>query len=187
MLTVIGCTLIIITCTAAGFLYGDNFRKRNLQLKEIQRALNQLQNEILYTYTALPKAILNVSKKSIFPIDRILYDIHLQLLNNEVEDTYDAFIRAFKKYKDYINLKDEDINIIFDLSKTLGESDVDGQRRMFQIALDNIKNQIIDSETSMNKNVKMYRCLGFSIGAMIIIVLIWQDIAINNCYAENRK
>ena len=67
-------------------------------------------------------------------------------------------------------MKNEDISAILDLSKTLGESDIEGQKRMFSLTLDNIKNQIEVSKIAMNKNLKMYRCLGFSLGAVIVII-----------------
>jgi stage III sporulation protein AB len=59
-----------------------------------------------------------------------------------------------------------------DLAKSLGESDIDGQVNIFLFTINNLKKVISDAEISMKKNVKMFRYLGFSIGAMIVIMLI---------------
>ena len=59
------------------------------------------------------------------------------------------------------------MNVILDLTKTLGESDIQGQSSIFSLTISNLKKQIKISEEFMNKNIKMYRYLGFSFGAML--------------------
>ncbi len=74
--------------------------------------------------------------------------------------------------KSKLYLNSDDINVILDLSKTLGESDIQGQNSIFSLTISNLKKQIKISEEFMNKNIKMYRYLGFSFGAMLVIALI---------------
>ncbi|MHC6179442.1 stage III sporulation protein SpoIIIAB [Clostridium sp. JNZ X4-2] len=172
MLKLLGCIMIIFASTGMGFIYGESFKRRVEQLKEIQRCIHQLQNEIIYTHTPLPDAIFNTASKSRKPIGDVLKDISSMLEENSVDNVYEAFRYAFKDKRDNLSLKNEDINAVLDLSKTLGESDIDGQKRMFSLTLDNIKNQIEVSKILMSKNLKMYRCLGFSLGAVIVIISI---------------
>lgn len=164
--------MIICATTGIGFIWGEGLKARVRQLKELQRCINQLQNEIIYTHTPLPEAILNTASKSINPIKGVLEEISYMLRENFVDSVYDAFNITLKKKKDDLNLKDEDIKTLIDLSKTLGESDIGGQKRMFALTLENLKGQIESSEISMNKNLKMYRCLGFSLGAVVAIILV---------------
>jgi stage III sporulation protein AB len=164
--------MIIFASTGIGFICGESFKKRVEQLREIQRCVHQLQNEIIYTHTPLPAAILNTALKSKKPVGDVLGDISSMLEKNSVDNVYEAFRSAFMDKKESLSLKAEDINTILDLSKTLGESDIGGQKRMFSLTLDNIKNQIEISKIAMSKNLKMYRCLGFSLGAIIVIISI---------------
>lgn len=165
--------ILIIGCsTLAGFLYAENIKKRVSELNEIERSVIQLQNEIIYTYTPLPEAIKNVSEKSSSPMKQIYEYIYMELLSNKVQSVYDAFEDAFKKYNDYISLKKEDKAILLDMSKTLGESDIEGHRRIFELTICNLKKQIAIAEALMHKDVKMYRYLGFTIGSVIVIMLI---------------
>ncbi|CAB1242936.1 stage III sporulation protein SpoIIIAB [Clostridium sp. MT-14] len=170
MLKILGYIMIIFASTGIGFTYGGIFKKRVEQLKEMQRCIHQLQNEIMYTHTPLPDAILNTALKSIDPIKDVFKDISSMLYSNSVDNVYEAFKCAFSDKREILSLKNEDISAILDLSKTLGESDIEGQKRMFSLTLDNIKNQIEVSKIAMNKNLKMYRCLGFSLGAVIVII-----------------
>ncbi len=78
----------------------------------------------------------------------------------------------FLKQREILNLKDEDIDVILDLSKSLGESDIEGQKAVFSLTIEDMKKQIKISESILKKNLKMYRCLGFSVGAVIVILLI---------------
>lgn len=172
MIKIIGGTLILLASTIAGFLYGDSFRKRVIQLSEFQRSLYQLQNEIEFTHTTLPEAFSNISKKSIYPIDKLFSEISELLYLNKVENVYEAFEISFKNKKEILFLNNNDISIIMDLSKTLGESDIQGQKAIFLLTLENLKKQISTAEIQMQKNVKMYRYLGFAFGAAIVIVLV---------------
>lgn len=172
MLKVLGCIMILGASSGIGFNYGEKFKKRTKQLNELQRCIHQLQNEIVYTHSPLPEAILDISQKSISPIKNIFEQVSSLLFLNEVDTVYEAFKNVIEKQKDNLSLKKEDTTVILDLAKTLGESDIGGQQRMFSLTLENLKKQIKSSESLMNKNVKMYRYLGFSLGAMLVIILV---------------
>jgi stage III sporulation protein AB len=170
MIKTIGCLLILAASTFGGFAYADSFKKRVKQLNEVERAIDQLQNEIEYTYTPLPEALHNVSEKCEEPINEIFSKASQILYSNEADSVYDAFKKCFKDSN--ININKEDIDVILDLSKSLGESNIEGHKKIFLLAKSNLKKRISIAEDSMNKNVKMYRYLGFSLGSMIVIVLI---------------
>jgi stage III sporulation protein AB len=172
MLKLLGALLVICGSTAAGFYYSDKFKRRTQQLNEFLRCFYQLQNEIVYTHTNLPEGIKNLSKTSIFPIGRLFKEISELLEKNEVDTVFDAFTQGFKIERNEIFLAKEDIEIIMNFSKTLGESDIEGHKKIFSLVLENLKKQTQISETIMYKNVKMYRALGFTSGAALIILLL---------------
>ncbi|MDF2503319.1 MULTISPECIES: stage III sporulation protein SpoIIIAB [Clostridium] len=171
MLKLIGGILIIAASTVGGFVYAQSFIYRVKELYEIERCIYQLQNEIVYTHTPLPEALINVSIKAKEPINNIFNKTSQKLSSNIYDNVYEAFKNTFKETSN-LSLKNEDINLILDLSKSLGESDITGQVNMFSLSIDNLKKIIAEAEITMKKNVKMYRYLGFGIGAMIVIMLI---------------
>lgn len=172
MLKLIGCLLILGGTTIGGILYGDTYRKRLIQLKELERAILQLQNEISYIYTTLPEAFLKIANKSKEPIKCIFERVSELLLTNKVDSVYEGLSKAIEANIDKLSLNHEDIDIFLDLSKNLGESDVESQHSIFNLAISNMKKQINEAEILKSKNLKMYRYLGFSLGAMLVILLI---------------
>lgn len=172
MLKAMGCLMILTGSTMSGFMYGDNLKKRVFQLNELERAVYQLQNEMTYTYALLPDAFKNVAGKSKEPIKEVFNNASEFLESNEYEDVHGAMKKAIEITENKIYLNSEDINILIDLARTLGESDMEGQNSVFNLTFNNISKQIKIAENVMNKNMKMYRYLGFSLGAMLVIILV---------------
>ncbi|MDU1443760.1 MAG: stage III sporulation protein SpoIIIAB [Clostridium cochlearium] len=167
----LGALLTIVSSTAIGFLYSNKFKKRVHQLKNIENSVYEIKNEILYTYTPLPEIFYKTSQKSSFPINELFESISDSLKTNEVNSVYEAFIKGFQGIKEKMDLKKEDIDIILNLAKTFGESDVQGHINIISLTLEELKKQIDEGEVAMKKNIKMYRYLGFTIGMMIVITL----------------
>jgi stage III sporulation protein AB len=172
MVKIIGCILIILASTCAGFVFSENLKKRLKQLRELLRAIVQLENEIVYTHTPLPEAFNNVSEKSRDVINILFLKASKNLFSNKSGSVYLAFNDAIAENKDSINLLQSDIDILLDLSKALGCSDLEGHKNVFLLAKNELNKKIIDAEDTMKKNSKMYKYLGFSFGAVISILLI---------------
>ena len=172
MIKIIGCAVILGASTMVGFIYSERLKYRVFQLNEVERAIHQLQNEITYVHALLPDAFKSVAQKSKNPIRELFNKTGELLSGNEYDNVYEAMNSAMNTIKSGLNLNCDDINVILDLSKTLGESDIEGQNNMFTLTITNLKKQIKISEEFMKKNIKMYRYLGFSFGAMLVIALI---------------
>lgn len=172
MLKIIGCIVILAASSTAGFIYGESFKRRVIELRELQRIIHLLQSEIEYKCNPIPRALKDLSTKTTEPFSIIFKEISELLSKNEVESVYEAFKIIFNSNNHQTSLNKDDINILLDLSKSLGESDVSGQRKMFELSLESIKKQIILAEGLMYKNLKVYRYLGVTLGSMIIIMLI---------------
>lgn len=165
--------IIVLLSSLIGYLYGEGFRNRLNQLKELKRALIDFENDIVYTYTPLPESIESIALKAKSPISEFLNKISLKLKNNEVKNVYMAFSESINEHKKEMNLKDKDFEILLDLSKSLGETNIEGQIKIFNLAKEKLDSELLIAEDECNKNTKVYRYLGVSVGAMIAIFLIW--------------
>ena len=116
--------LIVLMTSYAGVIYGSTFIKRLSQLKEIQNAILILQNEVVYSYTPIPEAIENSVDKIKQPINNLFKRVHELLKDNKVDSVFNAFDIAYNEQKDMINIKREDMEIIFDFAKSLGQTAV---------------------------------------------------------------
>lgn len=172
MIKGLGIILIVGASTILGFYFGDKFKRRLKELKELQRGIYVLKSEINFTRSLLPDALEKVHEKC----DGIIGDIFLkaaQLLNtNEEKDVYSCFTQSINERKGELSLTQSDLGIFLDFTKSLGEVDILGHNDMLGLALDSLSKAIEDAENNLDKNVKMYRYLGFSFGAMVGIILI---------------
>lgn len=172
MIKIVGIILIIASSTILGFCYGERFKSRLKELRELQRGIYVLKSEINFTRSLLPDAFYKVYEKCDAPIGDIFLKVSELLNTNEEKDVYSCFLQVLNEKKETLSLTKEDISIFIDFTKSLGEVDIDGHNDMFSLTLDNLSKAVEDAEHNMDKNVKMYRYLGFSFGAMIGIILI---------------
>ena len=113
--------------------------------------------------------------------------------NDEDNNTYDNLTNeelydlCVKKDKDmnihvnnrkrlirFLNRKEEEesYKILEDFFKTLGSSGISGQEKIFSLALENIDINYKEAKKKEKENIKLYRTLGISIGAMLAIFFI---------------
>ena len=164
--------LMFIICTFIGFFLGENYKRRSIQLKEFQKGFLLLSNEIIYANTPLPDALLEISKKVSEPVSEIFSDMAFTLESGYTGSIYESFEGAYSKLREKINLTEDDSKIISDFFKTLGSSGVTGQDKIFKITLDNIDINYKEAKKFEKENIKLYRTLGLSIGAMLAIFFI---------------
>jgi stage III sporulation protein AB len=163
---------VVLISTYIGFAYGDTFRKRRDELKEILKALTILENDIVYGTTPLPEALGNLSHKVCEPVTNFVKAIADRLIKGDVESVYGGALEEFLLLEDKFYLCDEDKKIMADFFKSLGESGVYGQEKIFSLAIEGIKMNLKDADESAKKNIKLYRYLGVCFGAMIMIFII---------------
>ena len=70
------------------------------------------------------------------------------------------------------NFTNEDINIIKGLSKLLGKTDLEGQLMQIELTTKLVDEQIIEATNLQNKNTKLYKTLGATVGLAIMIIFI---------------
>ncbi len=105
-------------------------------------------------------------------IGAIFLNCSKKLLNNEVDDVYDAFSESINVSRDKLALKDDDLRIILDMARSLGSLDEEGHKKIFQSTLALLKRNMEEAHELTLKNGKLYRCLGISVGLVIVIIFI---------------
>ena len=69
-------------------------------------------------------------------------------------------------------LNEEDKQILMGLNKLLGKTNLEGQISEIQLTSNFLNHQIEKAQTEEEKNRKMYRTLGITLGLAIVIILI---------------
>lgn len=165
----IGLALILGSCSYIGLLISKKYSNRVKELKEMKSALNIFITKIKYTYEPIPKIFEEISNKTIDKknISNIFKNASKDMQKYEAGE---AWNRSLEKTN--TNMKKEDIEVLKGLSKLLGRVDLEGQVREVELVDNFLNTQIEEAEKERQKNERMYKTLGVSIGVAITVILI---------------
>ena len=157
---------IFLSCSAIGMLISKKYEERVNQLKEFKNALNMFKTKIKFTYEPIPEIFEEISKQIQTNTGRIF---KLASCNMEVLTAGDAWNMAVDT--NILSINEEDRNILKNLSKLLGQTDIEGQINQIELTSEFLDEQIQKAEKEKVKNEKMYRSLGVVLGLAIVIIL----------------
>lgn len=172
MLKVICLGIIFCMCAFAGSVYGESFKRRYVQLKECYKAISLLQNEVIYNSTPIPEALESIGKKLKDNFSDIVVHVAKKLEEGLYENVFIAFKSEYKEMEEEFYFEKEDESILEDFVKSLGESGVYGQDKIFKLVLENLQINIDEAFEISKKNTKLYKYLGICVGLMIFILLL---------------
>lgn len=158
---------IFLVCSTIGLLKSQKYIYRVNELREFKNALNMFKTKIKFTYEPLPEIFRQISgaiKPNIGSIFKIAS------YNMNFFSAGDAWNKAIDT--DILNINLEDKNILKNLSKLLGATDLEGQLSQIEMTSNFLDEQIKKAEKEREKNESMYRKLGMIIGLGIVIILI---------------
>ena len=158
---------IFLVCPTIGLLKSQKYIYRVNELREFKNALNMFKTKIKFTYEPLPEIFRQISgaiKPNIGSIFKIAS------YNMNFFSAGDAWNKAIDT--DILNINLEDKNVLKNLSKLLGATDLEGQLSQIEMTSNFLDEQIKKAEKEREKNESMYRKLGMIIGLGIVIILI---------------
>ena len=160
-------TLVMGMCTALGIMKANKYKLRVIDLQEIKKALNLAITKMRYTYEPLPELFKEISKDLNENMANIFIKAHTFM---ETLNAGQAWEKAVDESSN--NFTNEDMNIIKGLSKLLGKTDLEGQLMQIELTTKLVDEQIIEATNLQNKNTKLYKTLGATVGLAIMIIFI---------------
>ena len=160
-------TFVLGMCTVLGNIKANKYKLRVIDLQEIKKALNLAITKMRYTYEPLPELFKEISKDLNDNIANIFIKAHTYM---ETLIAGQAWEKAVDKSSN--NFTNEDMNIIKGLSKLLGKTDLEGQLMQIELTTKLLDEQIIEATNLQNKNTKLYKTLGATVGLAIMIIFI---------------
>ena len=106
--------LMFLICTFIGYFIGENYKRRSQNLKEIQKVLLLLNNEIIYSNTPLPTALFEVGNKVSEPISNVFIKMANMLDEGTSNSVYESFEKAYLENKEKLSLNSDDYKILED-------------------------------------------------------------------------
>ena len=159
--------LIITASSYIGILFSKKYANREKEIKQMKTGLNMFATKIKYTYEPIPSLFMEIANK----IDGNVGNI-FSLASTRMKE--EPAGEAWEKALDEINhnLTNEDVTILKNLSKLLGQTDVEGQISQIEVVNQFLNSQLENANEERRKNEKMYRTLGIVTGLTIAIILI---------------
>lgn len=158
--------LILISSSLIGRFLSKKYVYRLQELEEMRNALNIFKTKIKFTYEPIPEIFTQISEMSNKNIGKIFETAKEKMQTKTANIAWEEALEETTT-----NLKQEDKNILNNLSKLLGQTDSEGQVSQIEITQNFLDAQIKEAEEEKNKNEKLYSRLGTTIGLAIVIIL----------------
>jgi len=156
------------TSTLIGIMLSGKYTNRVTELKEFKNALNIFKTKIKFTYEPIPDVFKEMGELLKNNVGNI-FKISSEYMQKETA-TY-AWEKALTENKN-LNLTKEDIKILLNLSKLLGKTDIEGQISEIELVDTFLNTQIEEAQKEKQKNEKLYKTLGITIGCAIVIIFL---------------
>lgn len=158
--------------TFIGYALANRFTARVSELKDLLLALEIFETKIKYTYDSLSTTFLYIADNLKSKIYRIFYITAEEISQNKNNSAGDTFKNVVDNEKIFLNLKNEDIEILKELGVSLGQTDIEGQLKNIRLVSTSIQKQLDNAIKEKEKNFKLYRNMGAMSGLVIIIILL---------------
>jgi len=168
----IGALFLISGMGISGLVIARNYSLRPQQLRYLQHGMQMLETEMLYGLTPLPIALRRVAKRIPFPIGRFYSLVAEFLVNGEGITAGEAWEKALRDLEEESALLPEDLDILLYFGNSLGGSDKEEQGKNLRLVKEQLTNLERKAEDLKAKNQKLWQYLGFSLGGVMVLILL---------------
>ena len=159
--------IIFSTSSAIGIAISKKYSNRVQNLKEIKSALNIFETKIKFTYEPIPEIFKEISQNTYKSVSEVFLTASNKMKEMSAGNAWNEAIDNSN-----IEITKEDKNVLKGLSKLLGKTNIEGQISEIKLTTKFLDKQIETAEKQKEKNEKLYKTLGMTIGLAIVILLI---------------
>lgn len=164
----IGAALCFLTSCLIGIFAGKNERERTAQCEAFLDLFHYVKNQVSY-FLAPTKRIYGSFENP------VLSELgFLDALRSHADDEvyFDVWTSALEACRGRCKLSRGQYEIVAAFGACIGKSNEELQKNSFDYYIKAMTAETEKQKTEMKKNIKLYRTLGFSIGAAIAILVI---------------
>ncbi len=162
--------IILISTSLMGAFLGNREKSRINDLDELKKSLEILISEITFASSALPSALINVSKQSNQKFKHFFTYLGKSL--SDRQDVEAAWLNACKNKLNATSLANEDREKLKILASSLSGFDKSLLVRSISIMTDYIDSKKAELSKEAEKSGKLFRSLGILSGLLIIVIFI---------------
>lgn len=170
MIKLIGCILLILSCSLMGCIKANTYKERRCELENILESIKLIEMYITYRREPLQKVFIKTANARMCWFSNVLNECAKNM--DSQHDIEKAWRKAIERHMETTTLSEDDIVIIEDMVLGLGKSDLLGQRRMLDPIISRISDQHKEAVYREKSLGKLYRTLGAASGVVIAIIII---------------
>ena len=167
---ILGCIAIIAGCGCMGLRLANRIRRRPVELRGGLMALALLDTEIVWGATPLPEAFCIVKERTDTPWQAFFAELQERLQQGESAST--AWKETILVQTSHFCLKQEDWQVMRDVSKGLGQSNRTEQHKQLELVQHQLSLMKEQAEIWSEKQAKMWSYLGFLCGIAGVLLMI---------------
>lgn len=165
------CILIIASCFGAGKAKSLEFTYRVRLLQELYQGFKLLQIEIQYSRDHLPILFEKRAQQECGILSNFFKTVCQRLETGE-HSFFDCWEAAILTVYENCPLTDVDREVLRQLGRELGKSDLQGQKSAFDRFFSRLEAQMKEAESIKKQKGQMYQSLGLYSGILIVILLL---------------
>lgn len=165
-----GIILIVLSCSLLGWQRAAHYPKRVQQLRQLQTAFNLLATEITYSLLPLPLALMKSSQHLELWLQSFFQEIALAMTEDKL-----ALAEAWEKAEKNLaksDLTSQDLSLLRASCASLGQGDVAAQEKTLILLQQRLQYNLDEALAECRSKEQLWRYLGISIGAALVIILI---------------
>lgn len=170
VLKLIGSFIVVLATTLLGFQMAAAYRDRPRQLRQLIRALTDLQAQVEHQATPLPTALERAATRASAPSAAMFGDV-AHLLRMGGMSVSEAFATALSSLRERSALLPADLEAIQMVADTLSTMDGQHLHTQFQLSTDALRQAETLARDTGLKNARLWQYLGVLTGVILVILL----------------
>ena len=163
LLKIIGAVLTVFASFSIGCILSKKLYRRRDFLNRLAVFISTLSTNLRYNSSDIFTMI------SLSADSSCLSELSVQKSDKPFDDLWNDTIELIPKS---ISLTKQDYDLLAELGFQLGKTDIEGQLKHLELCSERLKMQISDAEDCISNKSKLYKTMGFFVGASAAILLL---------------
>ena len=163
----IGALIFFLISLSFGWMAGKNEKKRTEECEAFLEFFVYIQNQVSY-FLAPTKLMYKNFHNEVLKKNGFLE----ALCAHESDEVYfDVWENALRESRGNLKLSEEQFEMVRSFGSCIGKSNEELQMKHLEYYIKAFRSETEKQKTQMQKNIKLYRTLGFSAGASVLILV----------------
>ena len=172
IIKLIGCILIMASCTGMGLLFAGEIKRRLEDLKSAKSVAILLRGDIRYAQTALPEALENAAKRHEGRLGPFLNRVSQELKQYSGTSLKEIWKKAVKEELAKTSLTKNDKECLLRLGEQLGYLDKDMQMNTIDWYITQVEEMMQEISSDAKQKIRLYQSLGVLFGLFVVILIL---------------